>query len=154
VERNGAWSWHEASSGKNGQDGGFVQKSFFVFFGRASIEVGREKTSEEAHKAPEMRKAADRGKRRGRMLLEEKGREAAREGTCERRGQQQERSRRRVKGRNLKADIIASIAVNQECAHRLVSDTERLRGYEKGKASSRESSSPRGTLARRTRRSG
>jgi hypothetical protein len=35
------------------------------------------------------------------MLLKKKGREAAREGTCERRGQQQERSRKRIKGRSL-----------------------------------------------------
>jgi len=35
-----------------------------LFLGRASFEVGREKTSDEAHKAPEKRKAPDRGKRR------------------------------------------------------------------------------------------
>jgi len=59
------------------------------------------------------------------MMLEERGREAARKWACERRDQQLERSRRRVKERSLKAEIIASIAVNRGDAHRLVSDTER-----------------------------
>jgi hypothetical protein len=37
---------------------------YFLFLGRASFEGGREKTSDEAHEAPEVRKVADRGKRR------------------------------------------------------------------------------------------
>jgi hypothetical protein len=82
---------------------------FFSWAGKRRRRTG--KTNDGGYKTKEVRKATDRGKRRGRIQLEEKEREAAREGTCERGGQQQVRSQRRIKeGRSLKAEIIASIA--------------------------------------------
>jgi hypothetical protein len=50
------------------------------FLGRASFEGGREKTSDEAPKVPEIRKAADRGKRREEFCWKKGGEKPPAEG--------------------------------------------------------------------------